>query len=378
MHLSVYWFLFFTVGTYLTTLAQTPVPAPSAYHIVGRCHDYGTAVGLKASLYALINGKRQKLGEGAEAGQANPKAGTFDLLLSTQATHLVVEMKGYHTLTIPVHFAPGIPADAHFAIYNLVAMTPLDSLQSTTVSSMVDFLSLCYVETDSISPSQDTWLELVSPKSSKRYMTPSLDGATFRTIHFPMLPGTYTAKLSTADGRVISNERFIVGSGVTFKAIRVGKKPVTDLAVAPNAQRTQQTQSAAVNSVAHPQAIASNVPEPGISITAPTTTTLYFDQSSYTLRTQTLPTLDSIAGVLISKPLQATLTGFTDNVGGRTPNVTLSEYRTRTVATYLTRRGVAASQLVTQWHGPDSTAAPDDAEAVKAQSRRVEIRVAPR
>lgn len=363
---------FLSLFTFLSAAAQQQhAPTPAAYHIIGRCHDYGTAVGLKASLYALIKGKRQKLGEGAEASQADPKAGAFDLLLSTEATQLVVEMKGYHTLTIPVHFAPGIPADAHFAIHNLVAMTPLDSLPSTTVSGVVDFLSLCFIETDSISQSQDTQFELTSSKSTVRYLAPSLEGATFKTFHFPILTGTYTARLSTATGRVISNEQFSVSSGVTFKAVRVGKKTPTNLAQT-LPQRTQPP-TAAPDTIASTPAVVSNVP----SITAPSTTTLYFDQSSYTLRTQTLPTLDSLADVLISRPLQATLTGFTDNVGARTPNVTLSEYRTRTVATYLTRRGVPVSRLILHWKGPDSMATADAPDALKASSRRVEVRVAP-
>ncbi|MFC5408615.1 OmpA family protein [Larkinella bovis] len=103
-------------------------------------------------------------------------------------------------------------------------------------------------------------------------------------------------------------------------------------------------------------------------------TVLYFDQSDYSLRKEARDKLDSISWQLIKlRHVKAQLTGHTDNVGQRNLNRLLSEYRTRVVSTYLHRKGVPANQLSSSWNGPDSPVAPNDTEVNKAKNRRVVI-----
>ncbi len=102
--------------------------------------------------------------------------------------------------------------------------------------------------------------------------------------------------------------------------------------------------------------------------------TLYFDQSSYALRSASKVTLDSISQFLLrQKNSTAQITGHTDNVGKRFLNVSLSEYRARVVANYLRQKGVQAQQVSFKWKGPDSPVAANDTEQNKVKNRRVEI-----
>lgn len=377
---ATYLLSFFLFNLALNALAQQNSLAPASYHLIGRCHDYSTATGLKASIYAIVDGSRQKIGQGAEADQIGTKSGTFDVLLPATASHVVLEMNGYHTVTLPVHFTPGIPDGARFAFYNLAAMTPLDSSPTAVPSALVDFLSLCFLESDSSTYS--TWLDLMNTQSSRRYSVPTLTSPSGKTIHVPTIPGNYTAKLLTADGHVVSAERFEIGPGVTFKAFRVGKQPETEKTTEPTVSKQIPPPASlsidTTSTVRRPIIAKSSIVTVPI-VTAPSIATLYFDQSSPDLRPQTCISLDSLAPILMAQPnLQATVTGYTDNVGQRNLNLTLSEYRARAVATYLTKRGVPTERLMVRWKGPDSTASAQASEADKIKSRRVVIQVAPR
>lgn len=326
------------------------VPAATAYHVIGRCHDNSTAVGLKASVFAVINQNRQLLATCREDG-------LFDVLVPTSATHLVLALTGYRTVTIPVHFTPDIPADAQFQIWNWSMMTPADSLLTPMPSAEKNFLWLSFSGLDSTEVDWITYTltSLTTAKSPQLGASlKSLKRGRGHGLRFSVEPGVYTATLKTSDGRFISSEKITTRPGVTFKAIRVV-----------NPARV----------MANGGGLPGNSPAPS----APTTTMLYFDQSSHDLRVESKSTLDSIAQLLMSQPnLLATITGYTDNVGKRDANVNLSEYRARIVERYLHRHGVRADQLVASWKGPDSTASPNDAELIKSRSRRVVIQLTPK
>ena len=366
--------LFLTLFACLNALAQ---PTPTAYHVVGRCNDYYTALGLKATIYALVNGERQKLGECNDVGKFEPMTGTFKVLVPAQASHLILAMTGYRPVSFPIHFADSLRSDEPFAIYNLGDMTPIDSLpKPVDVHSGHGQLIVChFVLPDTLRPG---WLSynLTNLATGKRTSVSTTARGQKGLLRIPVAaePGECMATLTDKAGHLLSIEMVVVKPGVTFKTVRVQKIAV--ISVSGNVPSSQQRTQSSADTVAQQAASLANVPAP--AITAPSTTTLYFDQSSHELRTQTLPTLDSLADVLMSRPLQATVTGYTDNVGQRSPNVILSEYRARRVATYLKQRGVSADQLTTRWKGPDSTAKAATDEAEKVKSRRVEIQVAPR
>lgn len=368
---AIYVFILVTLSTHLRAQAQQQ-PAPTAYHIIGRCHDYGTALGLKASIYAVMAGTKQKLSECNDVGKFEVKTGTFDVRLPVTATHLIMEMPGYRTVTVPVHFTPGIPSTARFSLGNWCEMTVLDSLPKPTdrdgnlsiFFTVVDSLDVDYTVT---SVANADW----KARGTFFYKRPSLNGLTFPTEY---APGNYIISLSTRDGRFISSDTLAVSEDLTFTAVRIVRPTETRNGAIADPRIPKPVTPADTTSPS--RLVVTNYAP---AITAPSTATLYFDQSSPDLRPQVKASLDSLAPILMAQPgLLATVTGYTDNVGQRGLNLTLSEYRARAVATYLTTRGVPSDRLVVQWKGPDSTAASTDSEAVRTKSRRVVVRVAPR
>lgn len=126
-------------------------------------------------------------------------------------------------------------------------------------------------------------------------------------------------------------------------------------------------------------AASTALPNPISSELSLSITILYFDQSSHALRPGVKTALDSIAHLLASQPkLMATVTAYTDNIGKRELNISLSKYRARAVETYLRQHGVLADQITATWEGPDTNTSADAPEAVKTISRRVVVQLLPR
>ena len=67
--------------------------------------------------------------------------------------------------------------------------------------------------------------------------------------------------------------------------------------------------------------------------------------------------------------------GHTDNVGQRQSNITLSKNRANAVKTYLMKKGVPASRLLTKWYGPDKPIDSNDTEESRQRNRRVEMTI---
>jgi len=98
-----------------------------------------------------------------------------------------------------------------------------------------------------------------------------------------------------------------------------------------------------------------------------------FEQSSYVLLPQSFPELDNLVAAMRANPTwRIELRGHTDNVGDVRVNQTLSEYRTRMVMLYLTRRGIAEDRIETKGYGGSKPIAANDTEAGRAMNRRVE------
>lgn len=165
-------------------------------------------------------------------------------------------------------------------------------------------------------------------------------------------PGKHVLKAVLAGGQtVLLEENFNVMPGLNFRAIHVNNPlPKSDNTAVLVGNHT-------------PVRSLDNV-------------TLYFDQSSYALRTKTKLTLDSISGFLTKMPdSRVRVTGHTDNVGKHALNVSLSEYRARVVANYLRQKGIQPQQIDFNWKGPDSPVAVNDSEENKIKNRRVEVQV---
>jgi outer membrane protein OmpA-like peptidoglycan-associated protein len=334
-------FLFTTTSEDILAQEQ-PRQTPVAYHVFGWCHDYGTALGLKANVYAVFNQTRQKLADCQETGN-------FDVLLPVSATHIALEMNGYRTVIIPVYFTTNIPPDARFGIANLTAMARLDSLPIPPSKGSALALHFNFIDSIDVVKYRLTGLNKLSSN-----IQATISHKRLTTITFPVDSDDYESTVSTTDGRLISSEKITLKPGVTLKTVRV----------------TRPAQTTSSNGV---------VTNPTPSMLSPSTATIYFNQSSYELRFQVKATLDSIARLLVRQPrLMVTVTGYTDNVGKRELNMTLSEFRARTVETYLKQHGVLSNQIVARWEGPDTKASLDDMEAIKTRSRRVVIELAPK
>lgn len=122
-----------------------------------------------------------------------------------------------------------------------------------------------------------------------------------------------------------------------------------------------------INEADDGQSILVNLPE-GVT----------FDVGSYTLKPQFRTTLDDIAGSLQQYPDSLIdVYGHTDSTGSDAFNQTLSENRARTVANYLSTRGVSASRIRSQGFGESMPVADNTTEAGRARNRRVEIKIVP-
>lgn len=103
-----------------------------------------------------------------------------------------------------------------------------------------------------------------------------------------------------------------------------------------------------------------------------------FDVGSYTLKPEFRATLDKVAQSLNEYPNSLIdVYGHTDSTGSDAYNQTLSENRARTVANYLTSRGVSASRIRSQGFGETMPVASNDTEEGRAKNRRVEIKIVP-
>lgn len=101
---------------------------------------------------------------------------------------------------------------------------------------------------------------------------------------------------------------------------------------------------------------------------------VYFDQSSYGLRSESFPQLDKLVRTLAETPkLAIEIAGHTDNVGDRRLNQALSENRAKIISNYLIRNGIAKERLRYAGYGGSRPSAPNDSEENKRKNRRVEF-----
>ena len=105
---------------------------------------------------------------------------------------------------------------------------------------------------------------------------------------------------------------------------------------------------------------------------------IFFHYNSNELTPEALAALDRIAEFLKANPsLKAEIRGYTDSVGAVNYNVSVSAFRANSIKSYLTGKGVNASNLTAQGLGPKNPIASNDTQEGREQNRRVEIEPAP-
>ncbi len=113
-----------------------------------------------------------------------------------------------------------------------------------------------------------------------------------------------------------------------------------------------------------------------ITLNMPGNITFAFDSSN--LQSQFYPVLNNVADTLNEyNQTVIEVAGHTDSVGTDAYNQTLSEQRARSVAPYLSSRGVSMQRMIVVGAGESRPIASNSTEAGRAQNRRVEITIVP-
>jgi outer membrane protein OmpA-like peptidoglycan-associated protein len=103
-----------------------------------------------------------------------------------------------------------------------------------------------------------------------------------------------------------------------------------------------------------------------------------FDTNSYAVLPQFRKTLDDVAATLANyDKTYIDVYGHTDSTGNDAINVPLSENRARSVADYLSTRGVDRARVGTRGFGSSQPIASNDTAGGRQQNRRVEIKIVP-
>lgn len=101
-----------------------------------------------------------------------------------------------------------------------------------------------------------------------------------------------------------------------------------------------------------------------------------FDFDKYSLRPESKPPLDEVAMMMKAFPeMRIKIIGHTDSKGSDKYNTTLSRNRARSVAKYLSSKGVALSRMQTEGFGEKYPIDTNDTPEGRFNNRRVEIEV---
>ncbi len=103
-----------------------------------------------------------------------------------------------------------------------------------------------------------------------------------------------------------------------------------------------------------------------------------FETNSYAIQPQFRQTLDNVASTLAQyDKTYIDVYGHTDSTGGDAINIPLSQNRAKSVADYLTMRGVTSARIGTQGFGASQPLASNDTPDGRQKNRRVEIKIVP-
>jgi len=103
-----------------------------------------------------------------------------------------------------------------------------------------------------------------------------------------------------------------------------------------------------------------------------------FPTGKFDLKPAAMAKLDQIAQALKGKEQPVTVYGYTDNVGSRDTNMSLSQSRAAAVRDYLVSKGLPSDVVTAVGKGPDDPVADNTSIEGRAQNRRVELVVQPR
>ena len=294
--------------------------------------DSATGVDLKSEVYAIADGKKIKLGDSNDLG-------VFDLKIPTNIQYLIFESKGYETIKQPVHFVGSFTKPSKF---NLGIQT--NKLGTTKPKFITD----AYMGVPDAYP-VGTQFEIYY-KEGRSFRTNFTD-LIERKLNLGSFDSSQNKKdfilvVTSKEGNILMERKFSIKEGLYF----------IDANIYPNNEPAKVTFEKI-------ETIFDN-------------RTLYFDQSSYDLKTEAKAILDSAAFYLLNHQEEKILVvGYTDNVGSREPNIILSEYRARASAGYLQKKGVSPTQIITKWEGPNQPIEAASSPDKGAKNRRVVLEI---
>ena len=118
--------------------------------------------------------------------------------------------------------------------------------------------------------------------------------------------------------------------------------------------------------------------EPAVSGAAAkeTLNNLFFELSRYNLADKSRTELDRLSAFLKANPaLSIEVSGHTDDTGEAAANLTLSQKRAQTVATYLVQSGIAPTRIRATGFGETRPLVPNTSDDSRRQNRRIEWKV---
>jgi outer membrane protein OmpA-like peptidoglycan-associated protein len=101
-----------------------------------------------------------------------------------------------------------------------------------------------------------------------------------------------------------------------------------------------------------------------------------FDFAKYIIRAESFPVLNKVVRVLNANPtMEIELSAHTDNIGGYSANILLSNDRARAVREYLLSKGIAPNRIISKGYGETKPVASNTSEAGRQKNRRVEFKI---
>lgn len=101
---------------------------------------------------------------------------------------------------------------------------------------------------------------------------------------------------------------------------------------------------------------------------------LEFESGRAVIRPSSYPSLDKLAGLLVTRPeWKVKLSGHTDNTGVAEKNMELSKNRAQSVKDYLISKGVKEYHVITEWFGQTQPVADNKTAEGRQKNRRVEM-----
>lgn len=103
---------------------------------------------------------------------------------------------------------------------------------------------------------------------------------------------------------------------------------------------------------------------------------VFFKSNDFLLDTRSNIELDKLVFMLNNNPsVNCEISGHTDDVGGESENLILSDKRAKSVLDYLVKSGIDPSRLISKGYGEKMPIASNDSEKGRAQNRRTEFKI---